>query len=92
MGVLRTATFGELFATVFLVNAVFHVLLALFGVLAAFGSPGSFNANGQPVESPAGALGVLVFGLVVFTILNAAASALGSGLWVLLRKLVWKAN
>ena len=85
---LRTASFSELFATAFVVNLAFHLLIALPGFVAAFADPSLFQWNGRRLEDSGGALGVLALLLLIFTVVNAAASALGSLLWMALRPLL----
>jgi len=78
MKTIRTAPFGDLFLTTFLVAASFQIAVSILGVILAFTSPGLFNMNGVPATSPTGAIGVLVFLLVVGLVVNAGMSALGA--------------
>src|SRR5690606_6673732 len=61
MQYIRTASFGGLFTTTFLVAASFQIAFSLLGVVLAVLSPGLFNMNGVPATSPVGAIGVLIF-------------------------------
>lgn len=83
---LRTAGFGTLFATTFVVAASFQAAMALIGVVLAFTSPGLFSANGAPAGDPLQALGVVLFMLVFVLVLNAGTSALGSAIWIGVRR------
>lgn len=80
MGFLRTASFGALFGTSFMIAATFLGALTLLGLAEAFLSPAFFSA-----ATPRGAMGVVAlllgFGLAV----NAVVSASGAGLWLLVR-------
>jgi hypothetical protein len=86
MDLLKSATFGALFAVAFTVGATFQVVPALVGLVVAVLSPGSFNANGHPVTSPGAAVGVLLLLLVFCLIMNTAIAAAGAGLWVIVRR------
>ena len=86
MDQLKTAAFGTLFATTFVVAATFQVAMALLGVVLAFTSPGLFNANGAPASGPVQALAVVIFMLVFVLVLNAGTSALGSAIWIGVRR------
>jgi hypothetical protein len=78
MHYIRTASFGGLFTTTFLVAASFQIAFALLGVIMAVLSPGLFTMNGSPATSPVGAIGVLIFLLCFSLFMNAAISALGA--------------
>ena len=78
MQYIRTASFGGLFSTTFLVAASFQIAFSLLGVVLAVLSPGLFNMNGVPATSPVGAIGVLIFLLCFGLFMNAAISALGA--------------
>ncbi|MGV9006245.1 MAG: hypothetical protein ACOH1H_05855 [Brevundimonas sp.] len=85
MSYIRTASFGELFTVTFVVAASFQVTFTILGLILAITSPGLFNMNGVPAESPVAAIGVLVFLLAIALFLNAAISALGA-----LTVMVWR--
>ena len=87
---LRTAGMGQVFATAFLVNALFHSVMALLGAVAAVATPTMFNANGVPTQSAGAALGVLLVMLIVATLINAASSAIGAALWIGLRRFIFR--
>lgn len=87
---LKTASFGGLFSTAFVINAVSHGVMGLVGVLVAFLSPTNFNADGVPTQTPAAALGVLAVLLLAATVINAASSAFGAGVWMMLRRLFFR--
>jgi len=88
MHYLRTASFGGLFGVTFAVAASCQVALTLLGLIAAFMAPGIFKMNGEAANNPIQAVGVLIFMLGVFLVLNAGMSALGAGLWLSVRKLL----
>jgi len=88
MQYLKTASFGGLFGVTFTVAASCQVALTLLGLIAALLAPGIFKMNGEAASSPIQAVGVLVFMLGVFLVLNAGMSALGAGLWLGVRKLL----
>ncbi|MDI1327414.1 MAG: hypothetical protein PSV23_11520 [Brevundimonas sp.] len=78
MHYIRTASFGGLFTTTFLVAASFQVAATLLGLILAVLSPGLFNMNGVPATTPVGAISVLIFLLCFALFMNAAISALGA--------------
>ena len=78
MHYLKTASFGGLFTVTFGVAAAFQVAFSILGLLLAVLSPGLFHMNGAAATSPAGAIGVLIFLLVIGLFMNAAMSALGA--------------
>ncbi|MFT4253180.1 MAG: hypothetical protein QM608_11910 [Caulobacter sp.] len=86
MNFLRTATFGGLFGVTFTVSAAFQVACTLLMLIPVVLAPNMFTMNGAPAGNPGQALGVLVFLLGVGLAMNAAISALGSGVWLLARK------
>jgi hypothetical protein len=87
---LKTGNFGSLFQVTFVVAATFQIAAALLGLLFAFLAPGGFNVNGRPATNPGEAIVAVVIMLVVGMLLNAAISAGGAGLWLLVRKLLFK--
>ena len=78
MHYLKTASFGGLFTVTFGVAAAFQIAFSVLGLLLAVLSPGLFHMNGAAATSPTGAIGVLIFLLVVGLCMNAAMSALGA--------------
>jgi hypothetical protein len=90
MELLKSATFGALFGVTFTVAATFQVTMALLGLILAFTTPALFTMNGAPAESPIQAIGVVIFLLVMVLVFNAAISAIGSGLWIGARRLLWR--
>ena len=78
MHYLKTASFGGLFTVAFGVAAAFQIAFSILGLLLAVLSPGLFSMNGAPATSAMGAIGVLIFLLVVGLCVNAAMSALGA--------------
>ena len=90
MDTLRTASFGTLFQVTFLVAATFQVAAFLLSLLFAILAPGGFNLNGRPAQNVGEAIIVIVMMLVAGMLMNAAISAGGSGLWLLVRKLLFK--
>jgi len=72
----------------FVVAATCQVVLSVIGIAAAIMAPGIFKMNGEPATNPTQAIGVLVFLLLFFLVINAGISAIGSGLWVGLRSLM----
>jgi hypothetical protein len=85
---LKSAAFGALFAVTFTVAAAFQVAMALLGLVLAFTSPAIFKMNGAPATNAGEAIGVVIFLLVVAIVLNAAISAIGSGIWLAVRPLL----
>ncbi|MFN3931821.1 MAG: hypothetical protein ACK4JY_08750 [Brevundimonas sp.] len=92
MHYIRTASFGGLFTTTFLVAASFQITLAILGLVLAVLSPGLFNMNGVPATSPAGAIGVLIFLLCFALFMNAAISAIGAAIVLAWRRFLPKAR
>lgn len=88
MSFLRTASFGGLFLTTFVVAATCQVAFSLLSVLIAVMAPGAFNMNGEAATNPVQALGVLLFLLIFGLFMNAAISAIGAGLWLGVRRLL----
>ncbi|KQY95735.1 hypothetical protein ASD21_04260 [Caulobacter sp. Root1455] len=86
MQFLRSASFGGLFTVTFTVAATSQVAFSLLGLLMVGTSPAMFKMNGAPATNPAQALGVLVFLLAMLLIMNAGMSAIGAGIWVLVRR------
>lgn len=86
MSFLRTASFGGLFTVTFTVAATCQVAFSALGLLLAFSSPAMFKMNGAPATGAGQALGVLIFLLAVMLAMNAAISAMGAGLWLLVRR------
>jgi hypothetical protein len=86
MPFLRSASFSGLFTVTFVVGATSQVAFSLLGLLMAATSPGMFKMNNAPATNPAQAIGVLVFLLAVLLIINAGMSAIGAGIWILVRK------
>ncbi len=78
MKIIRTASFSDLFFTTFLVAGSAQVVMTLFSVLLAFLYPSTFNMNGAPAASAAGALAVVVIFVIVGLMMNAAMSAMGA--------------
>ncbi|MBB4797203.1 ABC-type siderophore export system fused ATPase/permease subunit [Brevundimonas bullata] len=78
MHYLKTASFGGLFTVAFGVAAAFQITFSILGVVLAFLAPGLFYMNGAAATSAMGAIGVLIFLLVVGLCVNAAMSALGA--------------
>lgn len=87
MEFLKTAGFGALFGVTFTVVAAFHCAMATIGLVLTFTSPALFKMNGAPAANPLQAIGVVIFLLVVALFLNAAVSAMGSGIWLAVRRL-----
>lgn len=90
METLRTAPFGTLFGAAFVVGAVFQLAMTILGIVLAFVSPSLFRANGQVMTDPLQAVGVVLFLAIFGLACNAAVSAGGAGLWVVLRRLLPK--
>jgi len=65
--------------------------MALLGVITVFAAPGVFKMNGVPASDPLQAFGVLVFLLVFCLFINAGMSAIGSAIWLLVRRALPKA-
>jgi hypothetical protein len=86
MPFLRSASFGGLFAVTFTIAATCQVAFSVLGLLMVATTPGMFKMNGASATNPIQALGVLVFLLAVFLAMNAAISAMGAGLWLLVRR------
>jgi len=86
MQFLRSASFGGLFTVTFTVAATSQVAFSLLGLLMVATSPAMFKMNDVPATNPAQALGVLVFLLAVLLAMNAGLSAIGAGIWVLVRR------
>ncbi len=90
MEILRKAAFGSLFAVTFVVAATFQLAMALLATLLAVLAPQFFNMNGVPAANAGQALGVLLFMVVIFLIINATISACGAALWIAVRKVALK--
>ena len=90
MNYLKTASFGGLFTAAFGVAAAFQIAFSCLGVILAFLAPGLFFMNGAPATSAMGAIGVLIFLLVVGLCVNAAMSALGALVVIAVRKFLPK--
>ena len=86
MSFLRTASFGNLFTVAFTIAATCQVAMTLLGVITVFASPGVFKMNGVAASDPVQAFGVLVFLLVFCVFINAGMSAVGSAIWLLVRR------
>jgi nitric oxide reductase large subunit len=87
---IRIAPFGTLFGVSFVVGAVFHLTMAILGVVLAFLTPGLFQANGQAVTSPLQAVGVVLFLAIIGLAANTLVAGAGSLIWIGLRKLLPK--
>jgi hypothetical protein len=85
---LRSASFGELFAVTFTVAGTCQVAFSLLGLLMVGTSPAMFKMNGETAANPAQALGVLVFLVAICVAMNAGMSAIGAGLWLLVRRVL----
>lgn len=83
---LKTASFGALFTSTFLVAAASQVVFSLLAIVMAFLSPSIFNMNGAPATNPGQAIGVVLFMLTFGLFVNAGMSALGSACWLGLRR------
>ena len=90
MDTLKTASFGTLFQVTFLVAGAFQVAAFLLSLLFTVLAPAGFNLNGRPAQNVGEAIMVIVIMLVAGMLMNAAISAGGSGLWLLVRKLLFK--
>jgi hypothetical protein len=90
MDTLKSASFGTLFQITFVVAATFQVAAAVLGLLFAVLAPGGFNLNGRPAQSIGEAITVVLIMIVAGMLLNAAISAGGSGLWLLIRRVLFK--
>ncbi|MBC7667306.1 hypothetical protein [Caulobacter sp. DWR2-3-1b2] len=86
MSYLRSASFGALFVVTFTIAATCQLAFSGLGLLMVATAPGMFNMNGQAATNPAQALGVLAFLLVIGLFMNAGISAIGSGVWILVRR------
>jgi len=86
MQYLRTAGFGGLFQVTFVVAATAQTLFFLLGLIGAVLSPSAFNLNGAPATNAGAAILADVMIFAVLLIFNAMISALGAGLWLLVRK------
>ena len=86
MDYLKQGTFGALFGVTFTIAATFQVLMALLGLVIAVLSPDIFKMNGAPAAGPLQAIGVDLFLLVAMLLMNAMISAVGSGVWLLVRR------
>jgi ABC-type siderophore export system fused ATPase/permease subunit len=86
MNYLKTAPFGGLFAVTFTVVAAFQITMSLLGLILVFISPGLFKMNGAAAANPVQAAGVLVYLLVFGLFMNAGMSALGSAIWLGVRR------
>ncbi|THD75275.1 MAG: hypothetical protein E7812_17120 [Phenylobacterium sp.] len=86
MGVLKTASYGDLFGAAFAVGASFWAAMGVLGLLVAVASPQLFQMNGTPSGNSGQALGVLVVMLVVLMVLNTTIAAAGAGVWVFARR------
>ena len=90
MDTLRSATFGTLFQVTFLVAAAFQVAAAALGLVFAVFAPGGFTLNGRPAANSGEAVMAVIIMLVMVLLLNLAISAGGAGLWLVIRRLIWK--
>jgi len=86
MNTIRNGSFAELFVTTFIVAAAFQIGMSVLGILMAVLAPGLFHMNGQAATSPVGAIGVLVFMLVIVLLFNAMISVVGAGIVMGLRR------
>ena len=86
MDFLRTGTFGGLFRVTFTIAATFEVVFAAVCALWSLFKPAAFKLNGAPAANIGEALLVVVILLVMSLLINAAMSAAGSGLWLLVRR------
>ncbi len=86
MPFLKSASFGGLFTVTFTIAATCQIAFSLLGLLLAATSPAMFKMNGAPAANPGQALGVLVFLLAIMLAMNAAMSAIGAGIWMLVRR------
>lgn len=91
MEFLRTAPFGALFTVTFVVAATFQATMTVVGAVSALLAPGLFRMNGAPASTPVEALGVVLFMLAFGLAMNAAISAGGAGLWLLVRRTLRRA-
>lgn len=66
--------------------------MSVIGILLAFLAPSLFHMNGQPATSPIGAIGVIIFMLVVGLLMNAQVSVAGAGFTIGLRRFLPKAK
>lgn len=90
MDTLKSASFGQLFCVTFIVAATFQVALTLIGLPFALLAPSGFNLNGRPATGPGEALTVILLMLIAGSLMNAAISAGGAGVWLVVRKLLFK--
>jgi hypothetical protein len=90
VNVLKTGTFGTLFGVTFTVSATFQVVMLVVGLLVAVLAPTSFTLNGQKATDVGQAIGALVIMFIVGMIFNAMISSAGAGLWVLVRRVLFK--
>ena len=90
MDVLRNARFSTLFAVAFAVGAAFMLSFILLGVALSFVAPAFFTLNGERATNAGQALLVLLMMGVVFAFLNAGIAALGSLVWLGVRKLLFR--
>lgn len=86
MNTIMRGSFAELFATCFFVAAAAQIAFSLLGLLLAVLSPGLFQMNGVPATSAGPAIGTLIFLLVFGLVMNAALSAIGSGVVLAIRR------
>lgn len=90
MDVLRTARFSTLFAVAFAVGAAFLLGFILLGVALSFVAPAFFTLNGERATNAGQALLALLIVGVMLAFLNAGISALGSLVWLGVRKLLFR--
>lgn len=86
MNFIKTASFGTIFGTAFIVTATAQLAFGLLGIVLAILAPGMFHMNGAPATSPVGAIGVLVFLLVVGLIMNATVNVCGAAILMGVRR------
>ena len=87
MNNLQKSGYLDLFLTTLVVVACFHVLLAALGVLIALTVPDAIKLNGNPAQNAGQALSGLVVMLFVILLVDVLAAAVGSGVWMAVRRL-----
>lgn len=90
MDISRSASFGSLFAATFTVGAGFQLAASVIGMVFAALAPGGFTLNGRPATHTGEAIAAVLVMLLAGMILNTAIAAGGSGVWLLVRKLILK--
>lgn len=90
MEFLKTGTYGGLFQVTFTISATFQAACVLLGSVVAVLSPSSFTTNGVKAANSGQAIVSLIIMLIVMMLLNLIISAAGSGLWMLVRRFVFK--